>query len=73
MCSAELAISHLVSNKRKWNNCFIKNNHEKLLNTADLVIISFLQMCTLNVFVERGIMAHIPWPLNQSKLWNWVI
>ena len=26
--SAELAIYHLMSNKRKWSNCFIKNSHK---------------------------------------------
>ena len=36
--------NHLVSNKREWNNCFIKNNHEKMLNLADLVIFSFLPL-----------------------------
>ena len=29
---------HHVSNGREWNNCSIKNNYEKLLNLADLVI-----------------------------------
>ena len=27
--------NHLISNKREWNNCFIKNNHEKLLDLTD--------------------------------------
>ena len=27
--------NHLVSNKREWNNCFIKNNQEILLDLAD--------------------------------------
>ena len=26
--------SHLISNKREWNNCFIKNNKEILLDFA---------------------------------------
>ena len=33
--SAELAIFHLISNKLEWNNCFIKNNQEVLLDLAD--------------------------------------
>ena len=27
--------SHLISNKREWNNCFIKNHQQILLNFAD--------------------------------------
>ena len=27
--------NHLISNKREWNNCFIKNNQEILLDLAD--------------------------------------
>ena len=27
--------NHLISNKREWNNCFIKNNQELLLDLAD--------------------------------------
>ena len=30
--------NHLVSNKREWNNCFIKNNKEMLLNLADFAL-----------------------------------
>ena len=33
--------NHLVSNKRVWNNSFIKNNHEKSPNLVDLGIFSF--------------------------------
>ena len=29
---------HLISNKREWNNCFIKNNQEILLALADLTL-----------------------------------
>ena len=25
---------HLISNKREWNNCFVKNNQEILLDLA---------------------------------------
>ena len=28
--------NQLISNKREWNNCFIKNNQEILLDLADL-------------------------------------
>ena len=27
--------NHLISNKGEWNNCFIKNNQEILLDLAD--------------------------------------
>ena len=27
--------NHLISNKREWNNCFIKNNQEMFLDHAD--------------------------------------
>ena len=27
--------NHLISNKREWNNCFIKNNQQIMLDLAD--------------------------------------
>ena len=30
--------NHLISNKREWNNCFIKNNQEMLLEHADFAL-----------------------------------
>ena len=27
--------NHLISNKREWNNCFIKNHEQTLLDFAD--------------------------------------
>ena len=30
--------NHLISNKREWNNCFIKNNQETLLDHADFAL-----------------------------------
>ena len=30
--TAEFGYNHLISNKREWNNCFIKN-HPKILET----------------------------------------
>ena len=30
--------NHLISNKRKWNNCFIKNNREILLDLTDFAV-----------------------------------
>ena len=31
-------INHLISNKREWNNRFIKNNQEILLDLADFAL-----------------------------------
>ena len=30
--------NHFISNKREWNNCFIKNNQELLLDLADFAL-----------------------------------
>ena len=30
--------NHLISNKRKWNNCFIENNQEILLDLTDFAV-----------------------------------
>ena len=30
--------NHLISNKREWNNCFIKNNQEILQDLADFAL-----------------------------------
>ena len=30
--------NHLISNKREWNNCFVKNNQEILLDLADFAL-----------------------------------
>ena len=30
--------NHLISNKREWNNCFIKNNEKILLDHADFAL-----------------------------------
>ena len=29
---------HVISNKREWNNCFIKNNQEILLDLTDFAV-----------------------------------
>ena len=33
-----IGYNHLISNKREWTNCFIKNNHEILLELADFAL-----------------------------------
>ena len=30
--------NHLISNKREWNNCFIKNRQEMLIDLADFAL-----------------------------------
>ena len=30
--------NHLISNKREWNNCFIKNNQEIVLDLTDFAV-----------------------------------
>ena len=43
--------NHLISNKREWNNCFIKNNQELLLD----------QLISLKEQPEDNLMVTIPW------------
>ena len=59
--------NHLISNKREWNNCFIKSQ-EILLDLADFALQEQPED-NIMVAISRAcrIMAHIPWPLNQSK------
>ena len=51
-----VGFNHLVSNEREWNNCFVKNNNEKLVNLADLVIFFLFPLThTLTIiFVGHG-------------------
>ena len=35
---ARVGYNLLISNKREWNNCFIKNNQEILLDLADFAL-----------------------------------
>ena len=56
------------SNKREWNNCFIENNQEILL---DLAVFALQEQPKDNfkwsLFLKHGIMAHILWPLCPSN------
>ena len=68
--------NHLISNKREWNNCFIKNNREILLYLADFALQEQLEdNLMIAKCLEHGtcILAHIPWPLSQSNPWNCII
>ena len=53
--------NHLISNKRGWNNCFIKNNQEILLDFADFA---------LQVQVEDNLMVSSsrPWYMRHSTM-----
>ena len=59
--------NHLISNKRKWNNCFIKNNQEILLDLADFAVQEEPADNLMVAILGHGIMADIPWPLSQSN------
>ena len=38
MIDSQQGYKHLLSNKREWNNCLIKNNQEILLDLADFAL-----------------------------------
>ena len=51
--------NHLISNKREWNNCFIKNNQELLqLDLADFALKEQPEDSLMVAFLGHGIMAH---------------
>ena len=35
---SRVGYNHLISNKREWKNCFIKNNQEMMLDLADFAL-----------------------------------
>ena len=55
-----MAITNLISNKREWNNCFIKNapKIQKIDSTRNKNAPKITRLHT--IVVEHGIMAHIP-------------
>ena len=67
--------NHLISNKRGWNNCFIKNAHKISRILPDFICKSnqiqvsfnFGQTRTVTIFGEHGIMADIPWWLKPVR------
>ena len=67
--------NHLISNKREWNNCFIRNAHKISRILPDFLcknndfqgVFNFEQTRTVTMFGEHGIMAHTTW-LSQSEL-----
>ena len=60
-----VSYNHLISNKREWNNCFIKTRtkYREFLFVKTTVfqpVFNFEQTCTVTIFGDHGIMAHIP-------------
>ena len=47
-----IGYNHLISNKLKWNNCFIKNNQDVLLDLTDFA---------LQEQTEDNLMVTISW------------
>ena len=63
----QVGYNHLISNKRKWNNCFIISNQEILISLCKK------NQKTINyfnghwLFLWHHIIAHKPMPLSQSN------
>ena len=62
-----------MSNKWKWNYCFIENNQEILLDLTDFALQEQPEDNLMVAISRGGIMDHIPWPLSQSNPWNCII
>ena len=66
--SCRVGYNHVISNKHKWNNRFIKNAHKILRILSNFICennqfsacFNFEQMHSATIFGEHGIMAHIP-------------
>ena len=43
MIDSQRGYNHLISNKREWNNCFIKNHQQILLDFADFAWLEQLE------------------------------
>ena len=60
--------NHRISNKREWNNRFIKKAHKYreffltlVVKTTDFQLVFNLEQTrTVTVFGEHGIIAHMP-------------
>ena len=64
---------HLISNKREWNNCFIKNNQEILVDFADFASQEQLEG-NLMVSISRAwYNGSYQWLLSQSNRSNCII
>ena len=51
--------NHLISNKREWANCFIKNAPQLQKTKIEIKTPQKITP-TLTIFAEHGMMAHIP-------------
>ena len=56
-----------------WNNCFIQNKQEKLLDLVGFALQEQPNGNLWSLFLGHGIMAHIAWPLSQSNPLNCII
>ena len=61
--------NYLISNKREWNNCFIKNTQRNTSKSATIIV---KKMRTPTTFVVHGIqyMPILLLSLNQWKFRN---
>ena len=55
------------SNKREWNNCFIKNNHEILL---DLAVFAFQEQPKDNLMAAISPACYNGYQISGSALHN---
>ena len=52
--------NHPISNKREWNNCFVNNHQQILLDFSDFAWLEQPEGNLMTLFLGYGIMAHIP-------------
>ena len=68
-CADRVFYNELISNKREWVNCFVKNNEEILPNLAGF---SLQEQPEDNSMVANSPAWYngsycMPWPLSQSN------
>ncbi len=66
----QVGSNYLISNKHKWDNCFIKNTHRIAIFELPGSSCQCVHKCTPITSVVHDIWAQIPWPVNQSRLMN---
>ena len=70
----QVGYKHLISNKHDWNNCFIKNYQQILLNFADF---AWLEQLEGNLMVAISLVWYIGSytiaAKPESKCWNCII
>ena len=63
-CIAWVGYDYLVSNKREWNNCFIKNTSKKYLKIGYNIV---KKTHAPNILVVKGTSSYTIAHKNQSK------